>query len=300
MANNGNGSGFEEGGVVITGASSGIGRECALYLDPRGFRVFAGVRKAADGDALAKAASPRLTPVILDVTDARSVTEAAGVVRTALGDAPLVGIVNNAGIGIGGVVEYVAPSELRRQMEVNLIGPLAVIQAFMPMIRRNRGRIVNISSVGGKVATPFVGPYCASKFALEALSDSLRAELKPWGIHVAIVEPGAVRTAMFEKARNQVDEALGGLPPEGVSYYGKEVEAMRGLIASQEQVAVSAEAVAAVVEHALTSSRPRTRYLVGRDAKVMAFFHWLLPDRAFDGLLAFAMRRLSRGQTKIT
>jgi NAD(P)-dependent dehydrogenase (short-subunit alcohol dehydrogenase family) len=217
-----------------------------------------------------------------------------------LGDAPLVGIVNNAGIGIGGVVEYVAPSELRRQMEVNLIGPLAVIQAFMPMIRRNRGRIVNISSVGGKVATPFVGPYCASKFALEALSDSLRAELKPWGIHVAIVEPGAVRTAMFEKARNQVDEALGGLPPEGVSYYGKEVEAMRGLIASQEQVAVSAEAVAAVVEHALTSSRPRTRYLVGRDAKVMAFFHWLLPDRAFDGLLAFAMRRLSRGQTKIT
>jgi NAD(P)-dependent dehydrogenase (short-subunit alcohol dehydrogenase family) len=300
MANNGNGSGFEEGGVVITGASSGIGRECALYLDRRGFRVFAGVRKAADGDALAKAASPRLTPVILDVTDARSVTEAAGVVRTALGDAPLVGIVNNAGIGIGGVVEYVAPSELRRQMEVNLIGPLAVIQAFMPMIRRNRGRIVNISSVGGKVATPFVGPYCASKFALEALSDSLRAELKPWGIHVAIVEPGAVRTAMFEKARNQVDEALGGLPPEGVSYYGKEVEAMRGLIASQEQVAVSAEAVAAVVEHALTSSRPRTRYLVGRDAKVMAFFHWLLPDRAFDGLLAFAMRRLSRGQTKIT
>ena len=298
MAIDGNGSAAAGGGVVITGASSGIGRECALYLDRRGFRVFAGVRKAADGEALARAASARLTPLILDVTDARSVTESAATVKLALGNAPLVGIVNNAGIGIGGVVEYLAPSELRRQMEVNLIGPLAVIQAFMPMLRASRGRIVNISSVGGKVATPFVGPYCASKFALEALSDSMRAELKPWGIHVSIVEPGAVKTAMFEKARSAVEDALGSLPPEGLQYYGKEVELMRGLIASQELVAVNAEAVAKVVEHALIAPRPRTRYLVGRDAKLMAFFHWLLPDRAFDGLLSMAMRHLARGPSK--
>ena len=293
MANNGNGSGVTGGGVVITGASTGIGRECALYLDRRGFKVFAGVRKAADGEALAKAASARLTPVILDVTDERTVTAAAGIVSMALADAPLVGIVNNAGVGIGGVLEYIAPSEVRRQMEVNLIGPLAVIQAFMPMLRRSRGRIVNISSIGGKVATPFIGPYCASKFALEALSDSLRAELKPWGIHVAIIEPGGVKTAMIDKARSSVDEVLSGLTPEGVSYYGKEVEAIRRLVTSQEQVAASPEAVATVVEHALTASRPRTRYLVGRDAKLMAFFHWLLPDRAFDGLLSMAMRRLA-------
>lgn len=281
-------------GVVITGASSGIGKACALYLDSRGWRVFAGVRKAADGEALAKAASPRLSPLILDVTDAKTVSDAATQVEKALGDVALIGIVNNAGIGTGGPVEFLQASELRRQMEVNLVGPLTVIQAFMPMIRRGRGRIVNVSSVGGKVATPFVGPYCASKFALEALSDSLRAELKPWGIEVSLVEPGAVKTAMFEKARSTVDDVLGVLPAEGARYYGNEIEAMRGLIASQERVAVSAEAVARVVEHALIARRPRTRYLVGRDAKLMAFFHWLLPDRAFDRLLATTMRRLSR------
>ncbi|MGC1399891.1 SDR family oxidoreductase, partial [Candidatus Binatus sp.] len=273
---------------------SGIGKACALYLDSRGWRVFAGVRKAADGEALAKAASPRLSPLILDVTDAKTVSDAATQVEKALGDVALIGIVNNAGIGTGGPVEFLDPSELRRQMDVNLVGPLTVIQAFMPMIRRGRGRIVNVSSVGGKVATPFVGPYCASKFALEALSDSLRAELKPWGIEVSLVEPGAVKTAMFEKARSTVDDVLGVLPAEGARYYGNEIEAMRGLIASQERVAVSAEAVARVVEHALIARRPRTRYLVGRDAKLMAFFHWLLPDRAFDRLLATTMRRLSR------
>lgn len=294
MSVEGRSAGVAGSGVVITGASSGIGKACALYLDSRGWRVFAGVRKAADGEALAKAASPRLSPLILDVTDAKTVSDAATQVEKALGDVALIGIVNNAGIGTGGPVEFLDPSELRRQMDVNLVGPLTVIQAFMPMIRRGRGRIVNVSSVGGKVATPFVGPYCASKFALEALSDSLRAELKPWGIEVSLVEPGAVKTAMFEKARSTVDDVLGVLPAEGARYYGNEIEAMRGLIASQERVAVSAEAVARVVEHALIARRPRTRYLVGRDAKLMAFFHWLLPDRAFDRLLATTMRRLSR------
>ncbi len=294
MSVEGRSAGVAGSGVVITGASSGIGKACALYLDSRGWRVFAGVRKAADGEALAKAASPRLSPLILNVTDAKTVSDAATQVEKALGDVALIGIVNNAGIGTGGPVEFLDPSELRRQMDVNLVGPLTVIQAFMPMIRRGRGRIVNVSSVGGKVATPFVGPYCASKFALEALSDSLRAELKPWGIEVSLVEPGAVKTAMFEKARSTVDDVLGVLPAEGARYYGNEIEAMRGLIASQERVAVSAEAVARVVEHALIARRPRTRYLVGRDAKLMAFFHWQLPDRAFDRLLATTMRRLSR------
>ncbi len=296
MANDGQRSALTGGGVVITGASSGIGRGCALYLDRQGFRVFAGVRKASDGEALAQAASPRLTAVILEVTDARTITEAAESVKLALGDTPLVGIVNNAGIGIGGAIEFLAPSELRRQMEVNLVGPLAVIQAFMPMLRRSRGRIVNITSIGGRVSTPFLGPYCASKFALEALSDSLRAELKPFGIHVSIVEPGAVKSAIWEKNRSAVDEALAGLPPEGIRHYGNQIEAMHGMIAFQEQAAVPAEDVAKAVEHALIAKRPRTRYLIGRDAKMMALLHWLLPDRAFDGLLATMMRRISRGQ----
>ncbi|HMD04542.1 MAG TPA: SDR family NAD(P)-dependent oxidoreductase, partial [Candidatus Binatus sp.] len=240
-----------------------------------------------------KAASPRLSPVIIDVTDARTITEAAAQVEQALSDVPLVGLVNNAGIGIGGPVEFLEPSELRRQLEVNLVGPVAVTQAFMPMLRRSRGRIVFISSIGGKVATPLLGPYCASKFALEGLCDSMRAELKPFGISVSIVEPGGVKTAMVDKARSAADDALRSLPPDGVRYYGSQIEMLRGLIDSQEEAAVTADVVVKVVEHALTASRPRTRYLVGRDAKLMALFHWLLPDRAFDGLLAMMMRRLA-------
>jgi NAD(P)-dependent dehydrogenase (short-subunit alcohol dehydrogenase family) len=294
MANEAQVSGRAPGGVVITGASSGIGKECALYLDQRGYRVFAGVRKASDGEALTKVASSRLSPVILDVTDASTVSEAAAQVERSLGELPLIGLVNNAGIGIGGSpIEFLAPSELRRQMEVNLVGPLAVTQAFMPLLRRSRGRIVNISSISGKMAAPFLFPYNGSKFALEAFSDSLRAELKPWGINVSIVEPGNIKTPMLERARSAIEEGLRALPPDGIRYYGHKIEATRNMLV--ESPAVPAERVAKVVEHALTARRPHTRYLVGPDAKLMAFLHWLLPDRAFDALFAMAMRRFAGG-----
>jgi NAD(P)-dependent dehydrogenase (short-subunit alcohol dehydrogenase family) len=289
MANDVRGSGLAGGGVVITGASTGIGKECALYLDQRGYRVFAGVRKASDGEALTKVGSSRLSPVILDVTDARTVSDAAMQVERSLAELPLIGLVDNAGIGIGAPIEFLAPSELRRQMEVNLEGPLVLIQAFMPLLRGSRGRIVNISSISGKVAALFLFPYNGSKFALEALSDSLRAELKPWGISVSIVEPGNIKTPMFEKALSAVDE---GLPPDGVRYYGQQYEVVRKML---QGPAAPAEKVAKVVEHALTARRPRTRYLVGTDAKLLAFLHWLLPDRAFDALLATMRRRLARG-----
>jgi NAD(P)-dependent dehydrogenase (short-subunit alcohol dehydrogenase family) len=164
------------------------------------------------------------------------------------------------------------------------------------MLRRSRGRIVNISSIGGKVATPFLSAYCASKFALEAISDCLRGELKPWGIEVSIVEPGAVKTRIFEKARSTVDEVLRGLPPDGIHYYGPEIDVMRNLIAMQDRSAVPAERVAKVVEHALSSRRPRARYLVGVDAKLMASLHWMLPARTFDGLFAMFKRRFGGAQ----
>jgi NAD(P)-dependent dehydrogenase (short-subunit alcohol dehydrogenase family) len=292
MAIEGKGDAGARGAVVITGASSGIGRECALYLDSRGYRVFAGVRKTADGDALAQAASPRLTPVIIDVTDERTISEAAAQVEKSVGDGASVGLVNNAGIGVGGPVEFLTPSELRRQMDVNLLGPLAVTQAFMPMIRRSRGRIVNVSSIGGKVAQPLLGPYCASKFALEALSDCMRVELKPFGISVSIVEPGAIKTKMFDKAAVSVDEIIRTLPADGLRYYSSEIETIRKVIAMQDRSAAPAERVAKVVEHALTASRPRARYLVGFDAHLMATLHWLLPDRAFDALLSMFIRRV--------
>jgi NAD(P)-dependent dehydrogenase (short-subunit alcohol dehydrogenase family) len=284
------------GGVMITGASSGIGKTCAIYLDQRGYRVFAGVRKAADGEALT-AAAPRVRPLIVDVTDQQSVAGAAEQVKQALGETPLAGLVNNAGIGLGGPAEFLALSDMRRQMEVNLVGQLGVIQAFMPMLRRSRGRIVNISSVGGRAATPFLAPYCASKFALEALSDCLRVEVKPWGIKVAVVEPGAIQTSIWDKSRNTVEEVTRSLPPEGLRLYGEEIGRMRVLIAMQERMAIPAERVAAVVAHALSARRPRTRYLVGFDAKVMALLHWLLPDRAYDAVLAMMMRRMSKGET---
>ena len=279
--------------VMITGASSGIGRACALYLDRNGWRVFAGVRKSADGESIAKEASERLSAVIVDVTDEQSVTRAAGEIANALGNGALDGLVNNAGIALGGPVEFLSLAELRRQMEVNLIGQVAVTQALMPLLRRGPGRIVNISSVGGKVATPFLAPYNASKYALEALSDCMRAELKPWGIIVSIVEPGAIQSTIWDKARDLVKDVSGALPPEGVKLYGGEIEQMSKLIGAQEKMAVPAEKVAQAVEHALSAARPRIRYLVGADAHLMAGLRWVLPDRAHDWVMDQVMRRLA-------
>lgn len=180
--------------VVITGASTGIGKGCALALDKLGARVFAGVRKEADGAALQAEASERLTPVMLDVTDGDQIQAAVRLVQEGMGDAGVAGLINNAGIGVGGPLEFIDLDDLRWQMEVNVIGPMAMIRAFMPLIRQGKGRIVNISSIAGRSATPFMGPYSASKHALEALSDPLRVELRLWNIHVSLIEPGAVQT----------------------------------------------------------------------------------------------------------
>jgi NAD(P)-dependent dehydrogenase (short-subunit alcohol dehydrogenase family) len=172
-------SGASQGAVVITGASTGIGRACALSLDALGFRVFAGVRKSDDGESLRRVASDRLTPVFIDVTDKQSIAAAAGSVSREVGTAGLVGLVNNAGVAVPGPLEYLPLEELRRQLEINLVGQLAVIQAFLPLLRKARGRIVNISSLAGKLTTPFNGAYSAAKHGIEAFSDALRMELTP-------------------------------------------------------------------------------------------------------------------------
>ncbi len=290
---NGAARGAVKGAVMITGASTGIGRATALHLAQLGYRVFAGVRKTADADALTASGAAGLSPVMIDVTDQQSIAAAAAHVKQAMGTTLFTGLVNNAGIGVGGPGEFLSLPELRRQLEVNFVGQLAVIQAFIPMLRTSRGRIVNISSVGGKAATPFLAPYAASKFALEALSDCLRSELKPWGIEVALIEPGAVQTAIWDKSRDTVDEVTRSLPPEGLRLYADEIARMGRLVAAQEGMAIPAERVAQAIAHALTARRPRTRYLVGTDAKLMALFHWILPDRAYDALLAMMMRRMS-------
>ncbi|HME72025.1 MAG TPA: SDR family NAD(P)-dependent oxidoreductase [Myxococcota bacterium] len=275
--------------VVITGASTGIGRATALHLDRLGYRVFAGVRREADADGLRSESSERLAPVLLDVTDIGSIEAAAKTVSAEVGERGLAGLVNNAGIALGGPLEFMPLDELRRQLEVNTIGPVAVTQHFLPLVRQGRGRIVFVSSVGGRFSNPIIGPYSASKFALEALADALRMELAPSGIHVSLIEPGAVKTMIFEKAGPYGDLALARLPEEGKRLYGKMGRAVLDFFAKMERSAIPPDRVARVIEHALTAARPRTRYLVGIDARIQALLAWLLPDRTRDALVGRLM-----------
>ncbi len=276
--------------VVITGGASGIGAACALHLDKLGFRVFAGVRRQADAEALKSQASPRLAPISLDVTDTVSISTAASAVAGALGQGGLDGLVNNAGIVVPGPIEFLPLAELRRQLEINVVGQVAVTQAFLPQLRAARGRIVNMGSISGRMAAPFVGAYAASKFALEGLTDALRVEVAPWGIEVSIIEPGAVATPLWGKTAKIAQGMLGAIPPEALVLYGEALAAVQRAADHAERNAVAPEEVAKVVAQALTVSRPRTRYVVGRNAKIQNALTYLVPDRARDGLVAKTMR----------
>jgi NAD(P)-dependent dehydrogenase (short-subunit alcohol dehydrogenase family) len=278
------------GGVVVTGASTGIGNACALHLDRLGFRVFAGVRKDEDAERLRSAGSERLTPIKIDVTDSASIRQAAADVTEALGAEPLRGLVNNAGIAVSGPVEYLPIEEIRKQLEVNFIGQVAVTQAFLPLLRRSRGRIVNIGSVGGEVALPFLSPYAASKHAIEGFSDSLRREVERLGVFVSVVRPGAIQSSIWERGNAAADEVLENVPPDALEVYGDAVRGARAAANERAQEAIPAQEVADVVEHALTAERPKTRYVVGRIGKVMIALERWLPDRVFDRLVARAMR----------
>ena len=275
-----------ENTVVITGASTGIGEACALHLDELGFRVFAGVRKAADGEALKGRASARLAPVSLDVTDERSIAAAVETVARSAGDTGLAGLVNNAGIAVAGMLEFMPLAALRNQLEVNVLGPIAVTQAFLPLLRKTRGRVVNIGSNSGLLSTPFLGAYCASKFALEALTDALRGELRPWGIQVSIVEPGNIQTPIWEKSSAAAKQLLDGLPQQAHELYGAAIEAVGKTAEKSAASAIPPAAVARAVTHALTAKRPKTRYRVGTDATVQALLARYVPDRMRDALIA--------------
>jgi len=277
------------GAVVITGASSGIGAACARHLDQLGFTVWAGVRRKADGDALARAASPRLRVVMLDVTDPMSIAEAGRAIVEETAGSGLAALVNNAGISVAGPLELLPLAEVRTQFEVNVIGALAVTQVLLPSLRLARGRIVNISSIAGVAATPFLGAYCGSKFALEAMSDALRLELAPWGIAVSLVEPGAIQSQIWQRATMSATRTLGEVAPELLALYAQPLGRMQEVIAGAAARAIPADAVAHVVARALTVSRPRTRYLVGTDARFRALLKRILPDRAQDRLLAWFM-----------
>ncbi len=276
----------ERKSVVITGASTGIGRACALRLDRMGWRVFAGVRNADHGAALRAEASSRLTPIIIDVTDGGSISAAAELVAAAVGDAGLAGLVNNAGISVPGPLEFVPIEDLREQLEVNVVGQVAVTQAFLPMLRQRTGRVVFMGSISGKMATPFLGPYAASKFAIEAIADALRMELRPWGIEVAVVEPGSIATPIWEKGQAQADALEARLSARAHELYDPAVAAVRKAAREAEQRGIPADHVARVVARALTVRKPKTRYVVGGDARLQALLAAIAPDRLRDRLVS--------------
>ncbi|MBI2435390.1 MAG: SDR family oxidoreductase [Candidatus Hydrogenedentes bacterium] len=271
--------------VVLTGASTGIGRACALRLDREGWRVYACVRRAADGDALRDASSDRLRPLMLDVTDQDSILAAAGRVKQEVGEAGLHGLINNAGIVVAGPLEFLKAEHLRQQFEVNVFGQIAVTQAFLPFLRRTRGRIINVGSISARQLTPFVGAYGASKCAMAGLTDALRMELKAWGIPVVLIEPGAVRTPIWDKSRAAGEVMLEQFSDEAKELYGPAIEKLKTGISKVEQQAIAPEKVVRAVLHALTASRPKTRYIVGPEARIQAIATKILPDRVRDRVI---------------
>jgi len=275
---------------LVTGASTGIGKACALHLDRRGHHVLAGVRKEEDADRLRREGSTRLTPVMLDIADEARIEAVAKEAAEIVGSTGLAGVVNNAGVARGGPLEYLPMDEWRQQLEINVLGQVAVTKAMLPLIRRAGGRIVFIGSVGGRIAQPLMGPYNASKFAIEGIAESLRQELHPWSIHVSLVEPGAVATEIWAKGKEKADELERTLPAEALQLYGDQVAAIRQGLERQERAGIDPFRVAKVVEHALVSSRPRARYLVGPDAKVGGVLARVLPDRVRDALMRVMTR----------
>ena len=270
--------------VLITGSSTGIGAACALHLDRLGWTVYAGVRKDPDADDLRRKGSAKLTPVIIDVTDQSQIDAVAKQIEADSGR--LDGLVNNAGIGRGGPLEYLDLDEWRTQLEVNVVGQVAVTKAMLPLIRPAKGRVVFIGSIGGRLGSPLMGPYNASKFAIEGIGHSLRQELKPKGVHVSIVEPGAIDTQIWDKAQDTMERLRSELPPIALEEYAEPLETFAKGLAMNAKNAVTPQIVAKVVEHALTAKRPRTRYLVGKDAKAVGTLGRFLPDRALDTIVA--------------
>ncbi len=274
--------------VLITGASTGIGRAGALRLDAAGWRVFAGVRRDEDAASLRDAGSERLVPLTLDITAADQIAAAAERIGAEVGEGGLDGLVNNAGIAMPGPLEALPIEDFRRQIEANLTAHVEVTQAMLPAIRRAPGRVVFITSIGGLMAFPMFGAYHAAKFGLEAVGDVFRRELRPWGISVSVVEPGSIDTPIWERGDRQIDAFLAGASEEHKALYGKSMDTYREIGKRTAARGIPPTKVARTIEHALSARRPRTRYLVGADARGQALAARIIPDRLLDRLIARA------------
>ncbi|MGW8377521.1 SDR family oxidoreductase [Streptomyces sp. ODS28] len=270
--------------VLVTGASSGLGKACALTLARSGFRVFAGVRDLAAGEELAaEAGAGRITPLRIDVTDGETIDAAVREVTAALGGQGLWALVNNAGIAVSAPLECVTPERLRSQLDTNVVGQLAVTQGFLPLLRRAGGRVVNVTSGLGSVALPYMGAYAAAQFAKEAISDVLRRELRPHGVAVSVVQPGAIMTPIWGKLAHGARTSLDALPEAVLELY--RIPFNRFLHQNEQHARHSRttpEDFARAVLRALTAEEPRTRYRVGRDAVSSGVLKRVLPDKALD------------------
>jgi NAD(P)-dependent dehydrogenase (short-subunit alcohol dehydrogenase family) len=274
--------------VLVTGCSTGIGHAIVRLLAEKGFHVFAGVRSQRAFDEL-KTMHQQITPLILDVTSDEDAARAVETIRAASPQG-LYALVNNAGVALPAAVELTTLDELRELLEVNTVGPLRMIQSCLPMLRQTHGRIVNISSMNGTMALPMVGAYSASKFALEALCDTLRVELRPWRISVSLIRPGQVRTVIFDKSREAIAERIASMPADLRPGYEKMYETAAQFNERGAQSRTLAEHVAKRALHALTSSWPRTHYHVGLDAQGMMLSKSYVSARLIDRVLARVMK----------
>jgi NAD(P)-dependent dehydrogenase (short-subunit alcohol dehydrogenase family) len=277
-----------DGLMVVSGASTGIGEATARRLAAEGFDVIAGVRTPEDAQRLMSDPSGRIAPAQLDVTVISDITSLAELVATRT-DRGLRGLVNNAGIAVVGPIEVLGVDDWRRQLEVNVIGQVAVTRALLPALFRARGRVVNVSSIGGLVAGPLFGPYSASKFAIEAFTDTLRREVAAFGVQVVAVEPGAIATPIWAKGRAEGERRIEAVDRHIEARYARMFDVTRAMGDAASRDGLAPGVVADAILTALTAARPRTRYLVGRDARLQARLNWLLPDRIMDRLIRRAM-----------
>lgn len=273
--------------MVVSGASTGMGAATARELAARGYHVLAGVRRERDGEAIR---ADGIEPVILDITRPEHVRALVERIASDPDHRPLRALVNNAGISINAPVEALPLDEWRRLFDVNLFGHVAVTQALLPFLHQSHGRIVNISSVGGKIAMATYGPYAGTKFALEAASDSLRRELAPHGVQVVVVEPGAVKSEMADRGATTTTDLAARMNPEQQRRYGGLVKAILAQTAAHVGNGSSADEAGSVIAEAATARRPRTRYTIGRDAALLTRLTRILPDRILDRVLAANLR----------
>jgi NAD(P)-dependent dehydrogenase (short-subunit alcohol dehydrogenase family) len=287
--------------ALVTGTSTGIGEACTTRLAEHGWTVYAGVRRAEDGDRLKAQIAGDVRPVILDVSNRDDTQRVIGQIAREVGERGLQGLVNNAGVGVGGPVEYVSEADWRWVFDVNFFGVVALTQAAIPLLRAGHGRIVHIGSIGGRVASPGLGPYSASKHAIEALAESQRHEfvLSKTPIRVALIEPGEVKTAIWDKGEETVDELERTYTGIAKERYQWLLDQARGFVAEGREKGVPASTVADAIEHALTAKRPKARYVVGPDAKLAAHFVTRLPDRVRDTFVRFGSRRWSAKGRKL-